>query len=292
MPIKTRGAWLLVLFCTAAGPFVFAQDRQESRNTGYRITNSEKNSDRLQNSGVPRPLNFSEGLAILGAALDSRKRGNSSSDCSHLVQSIYERAGFPYSYVSSAELYAGIDEFRQVASPQPGDLAVWRGHVGIVVNPVQHSFFSLLRSGRGVETYDSPYWKRRGTPRFFRYVKAAPVDAFPVPVNATLIPTSLEIRSPGQSANLPRTEASLPMQPGAPNVVIRVTNSAKPASDQLSSALLKAFSDSEPALQTVDVFRMNQSLTVFDQFEVKTVHTSGNQGWAEVQIHEVMSLPA
>jgi hypothetical protein len=37
---------------------------------------------------------------------------------------------------------------------------------------------------------------------------------------------------------------------------------------------------------------MNQSLTVFDQFEVKTVHTTGNQGWAEVRIHEVMSLPA
>jgi hypothetical protein len=166
MRIKKRGAWLLVLFCAAAGPFVFAQDRQESRNTGYRITNSEKDSDRLQNSGVPRPLNLSEGLAILGAALDSRKRGNSSSDCYHLVQSIYERAGFPCSYVEFRGTLCGIDEFRQVASPATGDLAVWRGHVGIVVNPVQHSFFGLLRSGRGVEAHDSPYWKKRGHPRF------------------------------------------------------------------------------------------------------------------------------
>ena len=95
----------------------------------------------------------------------------------------------------------------------------------------------------------------RGNPRFFRYVKAAPVDAFPAPVNATLIPTSLEIRPVGQNTNLPLTEAPLPTQPLVPNVLVRVTNSAKPAPDQLSSALLKSFRDSEPALQTGDVFR-------------------------------------
>jgi hypothetical protein len=33
--------------------------------------------------------------------------------------------------------------------PLPYNLAVWRGHAGIVVNPVQHSFFSVLRSGPG-----------------------------------------------------------------------------------------------------------------------------------------------
>jgi hypothetical protein len=30
-----------------------------------------------------------------------------------------------------------------------------------------------MRSGRGVEFYDSPYWQRRGQPRFFRYLKSA-----------------------------------------------------------------------------------------------------------------------
>jgi len=304
MPIKTRGAWLLVLFCTAAGPFVFAQDRQESRNTGYRITNSEKNSDRLQNSGVPRPLNFSEGLAILGAALDSRKRGNSSSDCSHLVQSIYERAGFPYSYVSSAELYAGIDEFRQVASPQPGDLAVWRGHVGIVVNPVQHSFFSLLRSGRGVEAYDSPYWKKRGRPRFFRYAKANSWRVLATPVRtASLEPTSLGIGPGGQTAaNFSSTERQELSNEGTlservpetqslvASVFIPVQKSAKPSADQVSAALLESFGDSEQSLRGRDLFKLSQSLTVFDQFEVETVRTKGNQGWAEVQINQVASL--
>jgi hypothetical protein len=304
MRIKTRGAWLSVLFCAVAGHSVFAQDRQESHNTSYRNTNSEKDSDLRQNSGAPRTLNFSEGLAILGAALDSRQRGKSSSDCSHLVQAIYERAGFPYSYVNSAELYMGIDEFRQVASPQPGDLAVWRGHVGIVVNPVQRSFFSLLRSGRGVEAYDSPYWKKRGRPRFFRYVKANSWRTLATLVRtASLEPTSLGIGPGGQTAtNFSSTEQQELLNEGASSekvsevqplvaaVIIPVQKSAKPSPDQVSAALVESFGDSEQSLRGRDLFKLSQSLTVFDQFEVETVRTKGNQGWAEVQINEVASL--
>jgi hypothetical protein len=39
-----------------------------------------------------------------------------------------------------------------------------------------------------------------------------------------------------------------------------------------------------------DPFKLAQSLIVFDQFEVKKVHISGNQGWIEVQIDELVSL--
>jgi hypothetical protein len=122
---------------------------------------------------APRLVNSDQGLAIIGAALESRKPMDSNADCSNLVHAIYERAGFPYSYSNSSELYRGIREFRRVLHPQPGDLVVWRGHVGIVISPAQHSFFSAMRSGRGVESYDSPYWQARGRPRFFRYLKAA-----------------------------------------------------------------------------------------------------------------------
>src|ERR1700734_3845189 len=121
-----------------------------------------------------RLLTSDEGLAVLSAALESRANSDSESDCSHLVHAIYERAGFPYPYASSSSLYAGKQEFQRVARPQPGDLVVWPGHVGIVVNPVQRSFFSAVRSGLGVEPYDSPYWKERGRPRFLRYVTNAP----------------------------------------------------------------------------------------------------------------------
>jgi hypothetical protein len=61
--------------------------------------------------------------------------------------------------------------------PQPGDLVVWRGHVGIVVNPAQHIFYSAMRSGPGTDTYDAPYWKRRGQTRFYRYVKGHRTNA-------------------------------------------------------------------------------------------------------------------
>jgi hypothetical protein len=130
-----------------------------------------------------------QGLAIIGAALESRQHTDSNADCSSLVHAIYERAGFTYSYSNSTELYAGIKEFRQVLHAQPGDLVVWRGHVGIVISPVQHSFFSAMRSGRGVEFYDSPYWEARGRPRFFRYLKAAPRTQFSASTrNANLKP--------------------------------------------------------------------------------------------------------
>lgn len=106
-----------------------------------------------------------DGLAVIGAALDARSRRSANADCSHLVHDIYERAGFVYDYASSSELYAGADEFRRVQHPQPGDLVVWPGHVGIVVNPAQRTFYSALNSGLGVDAYDSAYWKERGRAR-------------------------------------------------------------------------------------------------------------------------------
>jgi len=121
-----------------------------------------------------RLLTSDEGLAVIGAALEIRFRTHSSGDdCSHLVHAIYEKAGFPYRYADSSQLYDGIETFRRVTHPQPGDLAVWRGHAAIVISPAQHSFFSSTRSGYRVESYDSEYWKRRGLPRFFRYAKPA-----------------------------------------------------------------------------------------------------------------------
>ena len=122
----------------------------------------------------PRLISLDEGMAIIGAALQVRYQRHPREDCSHLVHDIYEKAGFPYRYADSGELYQGTDAFRQITHPQPGDLAVWKGHAAIVVNPAQHTFFSSTRAGLRVESYDLMYWKRRGTPRFFRYETMAP----------------------------------------------------------------------------------------------------------------------
>ncbi len=176
-----RVGFLLVLWVVASGSLA-AQPNAESSGAAHRT---------VRESDAPWLVNSDQGLAILGAALESRRPTDSNADCSNLVHTIYERAGFTYSYSNSSELYRGIKEFRRVLHPQPGDLVVWRGHVGIVISPVQHSFFSAMRSGRGVEFYDSPYWQARGWPRFFRYLKAASRTQFSASSgNANLKPTS------------------------------------------------------------------------------------------------------
>jgi cell wall-associated NlpC family hydrolase len=178
MRFRNQCVLLALLFCLAAFPSARAQQKHErSSKTHHAIPDAAP-------APVPppdgqsdaRPLTLDEGLAIISAALDSRHHASFKTDCSHFVHGLYERAGFHYAYAPSADLYAGIDGFERVTAPQPGDLAVWRGHAGIVVNPAQHSFFSLLRSGVGVASYDSAYWKKKGRPRFFRYVRPVPDD--------------------------------------------------------------------------------------------------------------------
>ena len=141
------------------------------------IANSE-NPDAIPTNAKTRrqPVGLStdDGLSIIAAALDSSAYARSKRDCSHLVHAIYAHAGFAYPYSRSSDLYLGIANFQRVTDPQPGDLAVWRGHVGIIVNPTQHVFFSALNSGPGIDTYDAPHWKRRGQVRFYRYIKPSP----------------------------------------------------------------------------------------------------------------------
>src|ERR1700674_974670 len=160
-----RVGFLLVLWAVVSGTLVAKQNAEREGARHRTVRESE--------AIAPGLVSTDQGLAIIGAALESRKPTDSNADCSNLVHAIYERAGLTYSYSNSSDLYRGIKEFRRVLHPQPGDLVVWRGHVGIVISPVQHSFFSAMRSGRGVEFYDSPYWQARGRPRFFRYLKAA-----------------------------------------------------------------------------------------------------------------------
>jgi cell wall-associated NlpC family hydrolase len=113
---------------------------------------------------MPAQTNFLQ----LGAQLESTKF-----DCSHLVHSLYERVGLHYPYTTSRTLYRGIEEFQRVEEPLSGDVVVWRGHMGIVVDPSQHSFLSALNTRVKISSYISSYWKHRGVPRFFRFANSA-----------------------------------------------------------------------------------------------------------------------
>jgi cell wall-associated NlpC family hydrolase len=119
-----------------------------------------------------RGLSADDRLAVIASALDAKTPRYAEHDCSHLVHAIYERAGFPYAYASSDDLYEGVAGFQRVAQPQSGDLVVWPGHAGIVIRPSRHVFFSFLHAGPGTDDYQSTYWSGRGQPRFYRYLKS------------------------------------------------------------------------------------------------------------------------
>ena len=93
-------------------------------------------------------------------------------DCSHFVHDTYKRVGLTYDYLDSRSIFKVTNKngFRRVLYPRVGDLIVWRGHMGIVVDPDQHTFVSAQRTGVLVDSYESRYWKRRGQIRFYRYV--------------------------------------------------------------------------------------------------------------------------
>jgi cell wall-associated NlpC family hydrolase len=167
MGIRAKSA-MVAAFCSVALCVLSAQQTPLENNTPRR--DASNNHARI----ADRSLTPDDGLAVIAAALDKKVRRHSAPDCSHLVNAIYKHAGFPYAYANSNELYDGVEGFRRVTYPQPGDIIVWRGHAGIVVHPSHHVFFSFLTAGPTTDHYDSRYWMERGQPRFYRYVKGDP----------------------------------------------------------------------------------------------------------------------
>lgn len=250
-----------------------------------------------------RLLTSDQGLAVLSAALESRANSDSESDCSHLVHAIYERAGFPYPYANSSSLYAGKAAFERVARPQPGDLVVWPGHVGIAVNPAQRSFFSALRSGLGVEPYDSPYWKERGRPHFLRYVtdaRAANRVASSGRESNLKTAASTETRPPVSRSltfdtSADAIEDARPQPDPARNVVqvavsVATVRLQRPTTVEVTSALEQVLSENAEGLGGVDTLNPAKPLVIFDQLSVERVHLQRDRGWAEVRIAGALKL--
>jgi cell wall-associated NlpC family hydrolase len=146
-----------------------AQVRDAS--TGSKRAKKSKNASLTRERKSAKALSSDDRLAVIASALDSKTPRFSERDCSHLVHAIYQRAGFPYSYVDSDQIYDGVEGFERVSRPDTGDLVVWHGHVGIVIRPSKHVFFSFLHAGPGIDDYENRYWRGRGQPRFYRYLK-------------------------------------------------------------------------------------------------------------------------
>lgn len=303
MRSRRNGVFVFFVLCTVAS--ATAQQTRDASATTH-PSSSIVASQRAQPLTSPT-LTGEEGLAVVGAALKSHPRPGLKSDCSHLVHGIYERAGFPYAYASSADLYRGIAEFRRVFRPQPGDLVVWRGHVGVAVNPAQSSFFSALRSGQAVESYDSAYWKERGRPHFFRYVKRASAtvqvassrtanlkpDVMTSPGSQPLIPRNADFNAAeeveAEAVLSPRRVETSPANVDPPRV--QLLHSKRPKPEEVSAALGKNFSETGEALQGENLLKLSRRVVVFDQLKVERVRLKREQGWADVVIKGAFSLP-
>ena len=163
----------------------------------------------------------------------------------------------------------------------------------------------MLHSGPGVDSYDSPYWKQRGHPRFFRYLKPAQGGVVHSSIRTASWQSTVsdeeesdestpdeQVGVSGKHSSQTVSSSRLAEDSPANSAAFRVMvlSSARPKSDQVSAAFLQACNDSQAMLRGHDLFRSAPSLVVFDQFEVKKVHISGNQGWVEIQIDELVSL--
>ena len=259
-----------------------------------------------------RLLNFEEGQAIARGIAWTDDEEGLAPDCSHLVHTLYEQAGYPYSYVTSMELYGGTGSFLRVRSAQPGDLIVWRGHVGIVVNPGEHSFFSSVTAGTQVQNYRSAYWQARGYPRFYRYLTKSPGKGGVRTAEAagrsgqpskqqavasgmgnqpnlrtvkTASPTTAS-RLPGEAApDTSRAEDSTPSRP----ILIRA-GGKQPTAEDLAAALEAANLEAGEMLRGGNLEKLERPVVVYRQLRVSAVELKGKRGTAEIQVETLAAL--
>jgi hypothetical protein len=231
------------------------------------------------------------GRAILDAAWKHRREADDLPDCSHLVHDVYTLAGYSYPYATSSQLYDGVDQFRRVKTPEAGDLIVWPGHAGIVVDPAAHSFYSSQRTGLKLDFYDSRWWRRRSQPRFYRYnavnaVRAAEVASNTGPEegrtakgDGEVMPAASNNTEAAETPSLTTREpaASLSSLPADSRVQLRSPKLTKAA---IVEAIQRMTRNSA---QEADGDKDFQGAVV-DRISVKRIRVSGSHGTAQVQI--------
>lgn len=267
----------------------------------------------------PRLLTSKQGLAIVNAAWDYEQQARGKPDCSHLVHQIYLLAGRDYPYASSFDLYAGSDSFRRVKAPQIGDLIIWPGHVGIVLDPAEHTFFSSVHSGLQAEFYDGPYWRARGRPRFYRYV----IESSGSPTFGSALATSRSRETPAQHNNnnvepiVKEGSDDLPSaskrqrksdSDAAARVVGTTTAAARATAIETRPSILIATGQKQPTREEIaegiaelsntagnvlradDPLKLRLPVIITDHLEVERVEIRRDHGWAYVQVDYRMSI--
>ena len=285
-------------------------------------------SARAQNADAPsekpsatRLLTAEEGRSIADAALGQEQPERGTQDCSHLIHEIYRSSGFEYPYASSFELFAGSENFTRVRYPRAGDLIVWPGHVGIVVDPLQHSFSSLVSTGFDVQDYEGAYWKSRGRPRFYRYkvqnsgVLTASKSPAPrqssnpnrPPSDGTLV----EERSGEQNSafSRPTKQASErstliygPMAPDEvaessgpfeiPTSTIVAAAGKLPTREEVAAGISELNDAAGNLLLKDDPFKSPSPVVIVEHFNVVRLEIKRDRGWARLQVQSKLSIDA
>ena len=254
-----------------------------------------------------------EGRAVVTAALEQDQVSGDAQDCSHVVRQIYLDAGFEYPYASSFEIYSGSENFARVKTPRAGDLVAWPGHVGIVVDSGQHSFYSLVSTGLETQDYDGPYWSSRGRPRFYRYkvprsemlnagekapsqrvtnakkqdrAVMATDEPFPAErVNSnqpskTISERKAVLYSP-QNSEI--AEAAGESAEIATSIPIG-TRAKQPTRDEVAKAISELSSDAGGILRNDDPLKLSSPVVIFERFSVEKVELKRDHGWAYLKI--------
>jgi hypothetical protein len=260
-----------------------------------------------------RLLTAEEGRSIVNAAWELEKPTRGAQDCSHLVHQIYLSAGFEYPYASSFEIYAGSENFERVRNAHPGDLIAWPGHVGVVVDPLQHSFYSLVSKGMEAQDYEGPYWRSRGRPRFYRYklvgggvLSAAKISAPRQLLNGTRQREAAPVigeRSPAENSGANRAtrvaaertkvNARPPAQPAAvedatafevPSSIIIAQGNRPPTREEVAEGISELNDAVGNVLRGEDPMKTQMPVVIIEEFNVERVELKHGHGWARLQI--------
>jgi hypothetical protein len=259
-----------------------------------------------------RLLTVEEGRAVVTAAWQQSSSPRQTQDCSHLVHQIYLNAGYEYPYVSSTEMYAGSKNFARVKFPHAGDLIVWPGHMGIVVDPSKHIFYSLVSTGLEEQDYEAPYWRSRGRPRFYRYKVQNPIvlSATKMPVSSQIsnnnkqhdVPMPMEEQSSEEAlaSNQPKLASERtaviygpPVPPelanGAvavkiPSSIIIVAGSKPPTREEVAESISALNDRAASVLRSDDPFNVQPPVVIVEKFSVERMEIKRDHGWAQLQI--------
>jgi len=270
-----------------------------------------------------RLLTPEEGRSIVDVAWQQDPPETGVRDCSHLVHQIYANAGFEYPYASSFEIYAGDENFERVKTPHAGDLVAWPGHVGIVVDPVQHSFYSLVRTGWEAQDYEGPYWRSRGRPRFYRYkvgtagvLSATTSDGAAGNSNghisrirreedeerntdaktdlnrppAATYETSARVYGPPAPRVTEVVRNEEEAAPVIPQSVIIASGSRAPTREEVAEGISELDDTMGRVLRSENPLKREQLVVIVEQFRVERVDIKHDHGWARLSIDSKASI--